>query len=76
MATKYSEALFVRVEPSLKAALENLLSLSTHNTYPTMGDLLRDILETGVKSRLKKAMPKEEDCGCSETYQSHQCGKK
>ena len=68
MTTKYSEALFVRVEPSLKAALENLLSLSTHEKYESMGDLLREILSDGVKSRLKKVVNDKADCACIEVH--------
>lgn len=72
MTTKFTEQIAVKVEPSLKAALDNLLDLSPRAEFPTMGDLLRDILSTAVKARLKKVMDKEAECPCVEV---HTCGR-
>lgn len=77
MSSKYTEAFFIRVEPSLKAALENLLLLSSRAEFPTMGDLLRDILSSEAQKRLKKiTKSKESECDCPEIQQIHTCGKK
>ena len=61
MTTKFTEQIAVKVDPPLKAALENLLALSPRSDFATMGDLLRDILETEVKKRLKKITSQKED---------------
>jgi hypothetical protein len=73
MKPSYTAQINIKVDPSLKAALDNLLTLSPRNEFPTMGDLLRDILDKAVATRLKKLMPKEEpECACIEV---HTCGR-
>jgi hypothetical protein len=76
MTTKFTSLIAFRASDSLKASVEQLLTMSSRVDYPTVGDLLRDIVETEVQKRLKKAIKaKEPECDCSESQQRHMCGK-
>jgi hypothetical protein len=54
MARQHTEIIAFKVDEQTKLAIVNLLNQYSRDTYPTTSDLLRDLLEIGLKRHWDK----------------------
>lgn len=54
MTTKYTQIVAFKVDEATERAIVNLLDQYDRETYPTRSDLLRALLEAGLKKHWNK----------------------